>query len=267
VLLAKRIRNVTTGISHRVNLRIYLGRDGLAVCVVSGRLRPVVQMKAFLPITTSDSGGTHGITAALNVLSSWLHTHPLRATIDWVLGIDHVRYLLLPWDDRLSSRSFCHTLAAALFSQQFSGSEIPYFAYRVRFAPLSYGRPLLAALVTSQATDELKTFASGHHCRTRWIATSLSVVWDRFFVRVKGDTGVLALVEGPRLLRVTYDHGHVMSLSVQPFSEKLTPSIPGGATHRFPARNLAEPADNECALRGVPADTDARFAYALCGRF
>ncbi|MFL9903453.1 hypothetical protein PQR71_35875 [Paraburkholderia fungorum] len=193
--------------------------------------------------------------------------HPIQRPIDWVIGIDYVRYLLLPWDERLSSQSFCRTLAAALFAQQSTASEIPFSAYQMRLAPLSFGRPLLAALIPSEVIREITAFVSHHQCRTRRITPALSAVWDRFFVRMKNDSGVLALVEGQRLLRVTYDHGHVASLSVQPFSGGRTSAIPKGVTLVFPARNLTIAASSDLALQGLAPDDDARFAYALCGMY
>jgi hypothetical protein len=173
--------------------------------------------------------------------------------------------LLLPWDEHLASQSFCHTLAAALFAQQSIGGEIPFSAYQMRLAPLSFGRPRLAALIPSEVIKELTTFASCQQSRTQRITPAMSAVWDRFFARIKNDSGVLALVEGQRLLRVTYDQGHVSSLSVQPFSNGQTSAIPGGATLAFPARNLAMAATGDLALQGLASDDDTRFAYALCG--
>jgi hypothetical protein len=237
----------------------------LAVCVVSGRFRPVVRGKTILPSTASDNDGAHGVSVALTALTAWLHAHPRRSSIDWVIGIDHVRYLLLPWDERLASQSFCHSLAAALFAQQSTAAEIPFSAYQMRLAPLSFGRPRLAALIPSEVVKELTAFASRHQNRTQRITPALSAVWDRFLVRIKNDSGVLALVEGERLLRVTYDHGHVSSLSVQPFSARRTSVIPSGVTLAFPARDLAIAATGDLTLQGLASDDDMRFAYALCG--
>ncbi|MFM0133382.1 MULTISPECIES: hypothetical protein [Paraburkholderia] len=267
IQFVKRVCSLSIRLGRPERLRIYLDRSGLAVCVVTGRFRPVVRSKAILPSTISDCDATHSVSAALAALTTWLHTHPFRSSIEWVIGIDHVRYLLLPWDERLSSHSFCHTLAAALFAQQSTASDIPLSAYQMRFAPRSFGQPLLAALIPSEVIGEITAFASRHQCRTRRITPALSVVWDRFFVRIKNDSGVLALVEGQRLLRVTYDHGHVTSLFVQPFSGERTPAIPGGVTLAFPAQNLTMPANGDLTLQGLAPDDDARFAYALCGVF
>lgn len=267
IQLARRVSSLLVRTGRPERLRVYLSRRGLAVCIVAGRFRPVVRSKTILPSTTSDCDGTHGVSAALTALTTWLHVHPIRSSIEWVVGIDHVRYLLLPWDERLSNQSFCHTLAAALFAQQSTSSEIPFSAYQMRLAPLSFGQPLLAALIPSDVIREITTFASRHQCRTRRITPALSVVWDRFFVRMKSDSGILALVEGQRLLRVTYDHGHITSLSVQPFSGEPASAIPGGATLAFPSRNLTMPASGDLALKGLAPDDDARLAYALCGVF
>ncbi|MFL9867541.1 hypothetical protein PQR67_25480 [Paraburkholderia fungorum] len=265
--LAKRVRNLLIRIGRAERLRIYLGRNGLAVCVVTGRFRPVVRSKAILPSTPSPCDGTHSVSAALTALTTWLRVHPRRSPIEWVIGIDHVRYLLLPWDKRLSSQSFCHTLAAALFAQQSAASEIPFSEYQIRFAPLAFNRPLLAALIPCEVIREITAFASQHQCVTRRITPALSAVWDRFFVRMKSDSGVLALVEEQRLLRVTYDHGHITSLSVRPFSEERTAAIPGGVTLAFPAPSLTTAASDDLALQGLAPEDDARFAYALCGVF
>ena len=265
IQLVKRVFSLLARIGQHERLCVYLSRNELAVCVVTGRFRPVVRSKTILPSTASDNDGTHSVSVALTALTTWLRAHPLRSSIDWVIGIDHVRYLLLPWDERLASQSFCNTLAAALFAQQSTAGEIPFSAYQMRLAPLSFGRPLLAALIPSEVVKELTTFASRHQSRTQRITPALSAVWDCFFVRIKNDSGVLALVEGQRLLRVTYDHGHVSSLSVQPFSGRRTAAIPSDVTLAFPARNLTMAAAGDLALQGLASDDDARFAYALCG--
>lgn len=261
----KRVFSLLVRIGRSERLCVHVSRSGLAVCVVTGRFRPVVRSKTILPSTALTSDGTHSLSVALTALTTWLHAHPLRGSIEWVIGIDHVRYLLLPWDERLSSQSFCHTLAAALFAQQSTADEVPFSAYQMRLAPPSFGRPLLAALIPSEVVRELTTFASRHQSRTQRVTPALSVVWDRFFVRIKSGSGVLALVEGQRLLRVAYDQGHVSSLSVQPFSRERASAIPSGVTLAFPARNLTMAANADLALQGLAADDDARFAYALCG--
>jgi hypothetical protein len=263
--LARSVRTLRARLSRPERLRIYISRGELAVCVVKGRFRPVVRMKAILPVATPDRDDTHGITAALDTLTEWLNVHPIRGVIEWVIGIDYVRYLLLPWDGRLSSRSFCHTLAGALFAQQFSGSDISFSAYQLRFARLAFGRPRLAALIPSALLSDLNKFSARHHYRSRQITPALSVVWDSLFARVKNNAGVLALVEGQRLLRVSYDRGQFTSISVKPFSEERTAVIPSDITYLFPPRSVTAPMEEESAPQGSISCDDARFAYALCG--
>lgn len=263
--LARSIHTLRSRLSRPERLRIYLSRGELAVCVVKGRFRPVVRMKAILPVVTPDCDDTHGATAALDALTEWLNVHPIRGVIEWVIGIDYVRYLLLPWDERLSSKSFCHTLAAALFAQQFSGSEISFPAYQLRFARLAFGRPRLAALIPSALLSELNEFSAHHHCRSRRITPALSMVWDSLFAQVKNNAGVLALLEGQRLLRVSYDRGQFTSISIQPFSQERTTVIPSDITYLFPPRSVTAPMEDESAPQGPISGDDARFAYALCG--
>jgi hypothetical protein len=263
--LAQSIRRLRARFSRPERLLIYLDRGGLAICVVTGRFRPVVRMKAILSVATPDGDDTNAITAALDALTEWLKLHPTRGAIEWVIGIDYVRYLLLPWDERLSSRPFCHTLAAALFTQQFSGSDISFSAYQLRFARLAFGRPCLTALIPSELISKLNGFASRHHHSSLRITPALSVVWNSLFARVKNSAGVLALVEGQRLLRVSYDRGQFTSISVAPFSAERTPVIPSDITHLFPTRDIAMPTEEQFGLQDAVSADDARFAYALCG--
>ncbi|MGA7817957.1 hypothetical protein [Caballeronia sp.] len=213
-----------------------------------------------------DTDDTHSIAAALTGLTEWLQAHPLRYVIEWVIGIDHVRYLLLPWDERLSSEAFCHTLAGALFAQQCAGSDMPFSMYELRFAPLSFGQPRLAALIPSEVVAELIAVARRHGCRSRQITPALGVVWDSLPARVKNDTGMLALVEGQRMLRVAYNGGQIISLSVQPYSNERKPAIPAGVTYLFPSRDMTLSTSGKLAPALAP-DDDPRFAYALCGVF
>ena len=264
--LARRVCNLPLRFGRPERLRIYLSREGLALCLVKRWFRPVIRMKVILPCALPDANDAHNIATPLAVLSEWLQAHPLRYAIEWIIGIDHVRYLLLPWDKRLSSESFCHTLAAALFAQQFAGSDLPFSAYELRFAPLSFGQPRLAALIPSEVVTELITFAPRHRCRSRQITPALSVVLDSLHPEMKNATGMLALVEGQRLLRVAYDNGQVISLSVQPYSYDRKPAIPSGVTHLFPSRDMTLSKSKKLALALTP-DDDPRFAYVLCGVF
>jgi hypothetical protein len=264
--LANWVRTLRARIGSPQRLRIYLSGRSLAACLVQGRFRPMLRAKVIFPFAAPNCGGGDNLPAALAALSEWLHAHPHRGAIEWIIGIDHVRYLFLPWDARLSSKSFCHALAAALFAQQFSGDDIPFSEHQLRFAPLSFGRPRLVALIPSEVVSELTAFASRHHCRSRRIAPALSVVWDSVFPKVKNDIGVLALVEGQRLLRVHYDHGQLISLSIKPCSEAHTWAIPGDVTYLFPPRDTTTPGA-ELAPQGLAPGDDPRYAYALCGVF
>ncbi|WP_322026518.1 hypothetical protein [Burkholderia sp. BCC1977] len=208
--------------------------------------------------------GAHGLTDQLAALDAWLDRHPIRGEIEWIVGIDHIRYLLLPWDPRSAIDAFSRSLAAACFLQSF-GSEIPFDAYQLRFAPLAFGRPRLAALIANDAIRELAAFSRRRKCRTRLIAPALSIVWNRFLARLRKDAGALVLVDGPRLLQLDYDRGHMTAFSIQPFSGARPSPMPAGSTWIFPAHDPAAPASGASTLDAYAPDDDAHLAYVLCG--
>ncbi|MDN7859524.1 hypothetical protein QZM81_27345 [Burkholderia cepacia] len=241
-------------------LRVYLGHDALAVCRLTGRFKPVVRHKTIL----RPSSDAHGLAGQLTTLGAWLDVQPTRGEIEWIVGIGHVRYLLLPWDPRLARDAFCRSLTTALFVQSFGG-DIPIDTYQLRFGPLAFGRPRLVSLIANDVIRELTTFSRRRASRARLIVPAMSVVWDHFFARMKKSTGVLALVEGPRLLRVGYDHGHVTTFSIQPFSDTPPSTMPVDATWIFPARSKAAATGGALTLDGHAPNDDAQLAYALCG--
>ncbi|WP_157903134.1 hypothetical protein [Cupriavidus malaysiensis] len=254
------IGNQAASAARPQRLRVYLGHGALAVCRSAGRFHSSVQDKAIL----SGGTGVSDLPNQLAALESWLEAHPARADIEWIIGIEHVRYLLLPWDPRLASDAFCRSLAGALFAQQGAGGT-PFAGYQLRYSPLAFGQPCLAALLTNDVIRELTAFARRRGCRTTRIEPALSVVWNRFRARWKHDTGVLALVEGPRLLRIGFAHGHITSFSLQPCSDTRPPATPEETTWVFPARHPAAPGGDVLVLDGFAPDDDPRLAYALCG--
>ncbi|KVO61491.1 hypothetical protein [Burkholderia stagnalis] len=242
-------------------LCVYLGHDALAVCRVTGRFKPIVQDKAVL----LTDAGVHDLTSRLAALDAWLDSHPVRGAIDWIIGIDYVRYLLLPWNPRLVSDAFCRSLTAALFAQHFAADAIPFADHQLRFAPVSFGHPRLAALIGNDVIGELTAFSKRRKYRIRQIAPALSVAWNRLFPQVKLGAGVLALIEGPRLLRVASNHGHITAFSIQPYCYSRSSAIPDDVTWVFPAHHLAASAGHMLTVDGHEPDDDVRLAYALCG--
>jgi len=255
---ATRIGRWAVKASRPERLCVYLGHDALAVCRVVGLLNPSVQNKAIV----NPGAGASDLSALLAALDTWLSAHPARGQINWVVGIEHVRYLLLPWDSRLANEAFCRSLAAALFAQHFPVG-VPFTGYQLRFAPLAFGQPRLTALIASNVIHELTAFARHRGCRTRRIVPAVSVIWDRFYPRWKKGAGALALVEGPRLLRIGYDHGHIVTFAIQPFSNRSL-AVADDATCVFPPLHPVMPGSNTLALDCLEPDDDPRLAYALC---
>lgn len=259
-----RVGNAVIGCTDRVvppeRLCVHLGHDALAVCRVTGRFKPVVRDKVVL----FTGARIHDLTGRLAELGAWLDAHPVRGAIDWIIGLDYVRYLLLPWNPRLADDAFCRSMAAALFAQQFSRNEVPFADQQLRFGPLSFGHPRLVALLASNVIRDLTAFSRQRKHRIRRIEPAFSVAWNSLLAQLKAGAGVLALIEGPRLIRIASSCGHITSFSIQPFSETQRAAIPADATRVFPAHHAANSVHRALAVDGHEPGDDVRLAYALC---
>lgn len=242
-------------------LCVHLGIDGLAVCRVAGRFKPIVQDQTFL----SADSDSHDLTTRLAKLHTWMNAHPGRGSIDWIVGMDYARYLLLPWNSRLSSGDFCRSVAAALYARQFSENATRFSDHRLRFAPLSFARPRLAALISNDVIHELTAFSMQRQYRVRRITPSLSVVWNHLYKHARASKGVLAMIEGARLLQITSDRGHIVSLSIRPFAGDQCTAALTDVTWTFPPHLTAARPDHTVFADKRVLVSDARMAYALCG--
>ncbi|MBN3759424.1 hypothetical protein [Burkholderia sp. Ac-20365] len=267
--LAGRIRALCARIGRRERLRVYLGQGWLAVCVIEGRLRTRMHMRATAVLSCSlpDTGANQHLDAQLATLHAWLRTHPVRGKMEWITGLQHVRYLVLPWDERLSDSAFCRSLASALFAQQFADAagERDFAAYDMRLGPLSYGRSRVAALIARDVLTQLTAFAPAHGCRTGFIAPMLTVVWNHLGASARAGRGLLALVEGQRVLLAGHERGHITSIQLRPYSGNPDEIAATGATHQFPTPGMTSSVTDMPTPAGLAPCVDARLAYASCG--
>ncbi len=264
LLLAGKACRSVIQIGYRKRLCIYLGEGWSALCLTTGRHRPVVLQKAILPCVPSHDGRPR-LETALAAIEAWLKAYSIGATINWVIGIGHAQYLLLPWDERLRDASFCYALTAAMFAQRFPRSDLDFPSHRIRLGPLSYGQPRLVAAIPSDVVTSIEAFARQHNCRTGSISPILSVVWNRFFSRLRATSGTLALVEGQRVWRVSHNHGRITSVSLWPHPNERTQAHAVDGTYQFPVLDTTTPQDGGLTVPGLAPDDDARLAYALCG--
>ncbi|TDY37165.1 hypothetical protein BX592_1425 [Paraburkholderia rhizosphaerae] len=263
--MTARIQRLPIGVGRRERLCIYIGENWAAACASAGPLQRVVRMKAVISAASQHHDATD-IGPILAEIEAWLRMHHIRATINWFMSIAHVRYLLLPWDDRLASDSFCETLAAAMFAQQFPGDTRNFAAYQLRLGPIAYGQPRMAALVPHAIVSLITVSTRRCHCRIGRIVPMLSVVWNRYVEQFNAETGVLALIEGERLLRVDYDRGRIASLAIEPYSPDRTRAARLDGFRVFPAADTNAPANARLTLPDLAPDDDPRLAYALCGQ-
>jgi hypothetical protein len=247
-------------------LRVYIAHDIVAVCRTEGRFRPKIREKTILPLPSMSRESAHELSEALLALAAWLQRGTQQGAVEWIVGFDQVRYLTLPWDERLYSKSFCHALAKALLSRQLEGNDVTTLSSAVlHLAPAAHGRSRLAALIPGHVVNTLVSFSKTQGWRTTKITPALAVVWDNFFNRFRKGQGTLALIEGQRLQHIAYDRGNIVGLKVRPFREMVGPSPHDVADFRFPSSDTRIHGGEALQVQGMVPGDDIRLAYALCG--
>lgn len=253
------------------SFRVHLAADALMACEVHARRgRRCVVRKLRLPFI----GGERP--AAMQSLRDWMaqgkqNAWPRRTSQEWVLGMAHVRYLLLPWTPDLADTAFRSTLASALFEQQFKQDPADY---GIRFASPTYGRAQLAAFVTHALLAEIDAHTLASRVPLRSAMPALSPVWDRFHAVLHNESGAVHLVDGDRQLVVRHVQGRMRDVTLRPFEAGHAESLPSaedaGMRRRvFPAMSMSDAASDDALLLadvdGFSAAQDAAYAFALCG--
>lgn len=254
---------------RKSRLRVYVGEDHLAICRVSGRLRPRLAHKEKIGFESGQ------IDRALAALEAWLVAHPLQVNVECVLGATHVRYLLLPWDAQLVDAEFRQALAGALFTRNFQDESA---AYEVRFSSARYGQPQLAVFVKKDLLSAFESLGKKCHCKISSMEPLLMSVWNRFRQRLDQEQGVLLVAESGRLSMLQHEYGVVRDVQLRPYAvDEMNGKIRhlSGSGHvRLFAPPHAELAKSfpECwlalkAAEGFSPASDGVYAYALCGVF
>jgi len=262
---ARRIAALLERYRRGDRLRIYIARDVIAISRTRGRFRTELREKAVIPLPSTPHDSARNISEALRALTAWLHDRPHLGPVEWIIGSDHVRYLTLPWDEQLSSKAFCHTLAKALLSRQIDGNDTTFSSALLRLAPVSYGHPRLAAWIPDRVVHTLLAFSNGCGWRTTKITPVLAVVWDSFFDHFRKGEGVLALIEGERLYRASYDRGNIVELTVRPFRNTDRRFPHSDVDFVFPANSVEGLGSKALKVQGMVSGDDLHMAYALCG--
>lgn len=258
---------------NRPRLCVYVGADHLALCQVAGRWSPRVLDKARVALPDGEEQSWW------QSLEAWLAIHPLQgvmqgADLECVLGLPHVRYLLLPWDPQLVNAGFRDAVARALFARQFQETA---GVWEVRYASSGYGQPRLAAFVRREVLSALERLVLKHGLRLRAVEPLLAVVWRRFRSQLplQGENTLLVAEPG-RVLRITHERGAMTDVQVRPCTADELPGLLLRAADEEGAR-VFSPASSSLAgslpaawlqlqdREGWTASDDGAYAYALCG--
>jgi hypothetical protein len=245
-------------------LRVYMAQDALALCHIRGRFRQAVVEKVVIDIPAAEHK-TATVHEAIAALTAWVHSRSYAGSVEWIVGIEHVRYAMLPWDEQLLSDTFCKAFAEAMFAQQTGANATELATAEIRFAPLAYGCPRLAALIPGDIVRALTSFADNKRFRTTEITPALATVWDHFVDKFRKTEGTLVIVEGSRLQRMTYERGNIVEVTVRPFIATSGRSHPEVADYCFPDAQDGALAGEPLRPDHMPHLDDPRMAFALCG--
>lgn len=233
----------------RPRLRVHLAADRLVACAVAGGRRAAVTQREILPLADDVAAAFDAVLAAL----------PGKTPVEVVLGLPHVRYLMLPWDRQLAQPVFRQRMAEVLYSRQFQQDAA---GQCLRFARPVHGQPLLAACIDRTLLTTLESACARQGRRLRRVEPLLACVWNRF-QRQLPRAGRLWVEEGARVLCLTHARGAVTDVQLRPAQAA---GVPGDDTCRF-APGRPEVGLQLRAGPGFAPDRDSACAFALCGVF
>lgn len=218
-------------------LRVYLTSDELVICTLNGLLRPTVTMQQKVPIHNSTVDSTN--TTILTAMETWLQTTKLQTgtRVEWILGLSHVRHILVPWTPKLVDQAFRQSIADAIFGQQFHEDATNYQAC---FSKISIGKPVIVAYVDSKLLSGIKLLADSYNHQIKSIKPLLMLVWNQLDSLLSKENSQLHIWENQRVLKITNVFGHIQQLELWPINNtiiELQPSTDnnGKLTRVFPA--------------------------------
>lgn len=196
-------------LSTKPRLRAYLGEQGLALCLHAPGRRGRLLREALLPLAAGEAPWP-ALQAWWQATGSALVAGPVR--LELVLGLPHVRYLLLPWSPDLVDAAARRSLARLLHARQFGDTGAPP---ELALGPLRFGQPQLVAAVDRDLLSGARSFAAQQGWQLAAVEPLLSAVWNEAAPRLRED-GPLLVAEAGRCLVVRREKGCVVALQVRP---------------------------------------------------
>jgi len=153
--------------------------------------------------------------AAAQALGRFLSTPEVRAgNLGIVLSNHFVRYLLVPWNGRITNVGELRNYAAAAFEDVYGEAAA---AWDVCVSPEGSGLPRLAAAVDRALLDSVRAAAARSHLRLRSVQPYLMAAYNRLAKPRRETDFVFMLVEADRACILTAEGSiwrHVSAVTV-----------------------------------------------------
>lgn len=145
------------------------------------------------------------------------------ATLNVVLGLDHAKLALLPWEDDFSQREDRLAYARLSLRQQYGPAAADW---DIRLSESAYGAPWLVAGVERSLIAGLDDLAAAFGWRLHALQPALMSVANTFSRRLQNGCVRLLLLDGERLLIARLEDGAWQGLRVRRIDPQRSDALP-----------------------------------------
>lgn len=195
-------------------MRILLSENEVAICILNGVLDTNLLNQLRIPVATEEKNIQFEIISKkINELFQSEKIKPNN--YEWILGLEHVRYLVIPWHNKLATQEFRDSITNNLFVQKYR-DEIS--RYEVSFSKLNFGHPLIAAFVSKELIQGITSINILNKSKNVKITPLLIPIWNKLEKTLRQEHSFLYVWDGNRALKIENKYGQIASIELEPFN-------------------------------------------------
>lgn len=190
------------------SLNLYITSDEIFISELSNGYNPKLR-KNYLISQTQDA-------KLSDTLITWFNKNEMqKIKLNIVLGINHVRYIVIPWNIKLANKQFRQTIAQALFADQFNESAANYALF---LSSVRYKSFLVAAFIKKDLLNDINHLSENHNYSIASIAPMLMPVWNHFNKVLTSEESQVIIWENNRALFIENHFGSIQKVKVTSFN-------------------------------------------------
>lgn len=244
--------------------RVFIGDHYLSVCLLNKSYKVELQDKIYFYFDEKS------FLNSLFELISWLKKYTTHCSIEWILGIKYVKFLVLPWSLQLRKEKFTLMLARQMFNKSFQQDSN---MMEIKLNAFGYGQGVLATYIDITLIEQIKRLTDGTKFRNMVIEPLVSVVWNRYYSRIKKINSSIYVIENNRVFFIEQKRGCIIKVGLLPYSENNIAELNRMAENKLifdPKFFFEKEAPIEYLIckdnrNDVYKELDFGYAYPLCG--